>query len=152
VTAPDLDLAPALRAALIGEPTIADPLSEWQNEPAVFTRRPVPKDAADPMIIVNPPAAIGDDDGLTSDRPVVQLDIAIYGKKAAPGDASDQTRIVEALGFRVRDLFHRQKFAILPDGFSVIGITAAGPFPAPVDDEETVGRLVSLTIRLRRKP
>lgn len=146
-----LDLAPSIRAALIGDESIAADLSTWNNDPAVFTRRPVPADATDPMMIVNPPAAIGDMDALTSERPIVMLDVAIYGKKGPPGDGSDQTRIVERLGFRTRALFHRQKFSILPEGFSVIDITAAGPIPAPVDDEETVGRLVSLTIRLRRE-
>lgn len=146
----DLDLAGPLRTALIEAGAIAADLSKWEGEPSVFTRRPVPPDALDPMIIVNPPAAISDDDGLTSERPIVLVDIAIYGKKAPPKDTSDQTRIVERLSLRVRALFHRQKFSVRPEGFSVIGITAAGPINAPVDDEETVGRLVSLTIRLRR--
>lgn len=149
--ADDLNLGPPIRTALIGAEPIASDLSEWQGEPAVFTRRPVPPNAADPMIIVNPDSAVTDEDGLTSERPVVVRDIAIYGKKGPPGDPSDQTRIVERLGFRVRRLFHRQKFALVVPGYSVIDIVAAGPIPAPVDDEATVGRIVSLTVRLVRR-
>lgn len=147
-----LDLGPPIRAALIAAATVGDRLAQYQGEPAVFTRRPVPADAQDPMVIVNPDTAITDEDGLTSERPVVLRDIAIYGRKGAPGDPSDQTRLVESLGYSVRALFHRQKFSVQPEGYSVIGITAAGPFVAPVDDDVTVGRLVSLTIRLRRNP
>jgi hypothetical protein len=143
-------MGPPIRAALIGEASIADQLSKWKDAPAVFTRRPVPDEATYPLAIVNPDAAISDDDALNSERPIVVRDIVFYGRKAPAGDPLDQTRIVEALGFRARALFHRQKFSVRPAGFSVIGIVAAGPFPAPVDDEGTVGRLVSLTIRLRR--
>jgi hypothetical protein len=141
----------AIRTALIGDELIADALSKWQGEPAVFTRRPAPADAKDPMIIVNPDAAIGDEDALSSPRPVVMRDVAVYGKKAAPGDTSDQTRKVERIAYRMRELFHRQKFSLVLDGYSVIGIVVAGPVPAPVDDDVTVGRLISLTIRLARR-
>lgn len=145
-----LDLAPALRDALIDATDISSQLSEWRGEPAVFTRRPVPADAVFPFCIVNPDSFITDQDGLTSPRPVVGRDIAFYGRKGPPGDASDQTRIVEAMAYLARDLFHREKFSVQPTGFSVIDVVATGPVPAPVDDEATIGRLVSLTIRLRR--
>lgn len=147
----DLDLGEPLRAALLAAEHIVADLGRWNDEPAIFTRRPVPEDASDPMIIINPPAAITDDDALNSERPIVLIDLATYGRKAAPGTAGDQTRLVERLAYRQRALFHRQKFSVRPEGFSVIGIVATGPIAAPVDDEETVGRLVSLTIRLRRE-
>jgi hypothetical protein len=154
-----LDLGPALRAAIIAQTypplqpvatQVVEELSEWNGEPSVFTRRPVPADAADPMILINAPAAIGDEDGLTSSRPVPIIDLAIYGRKAEPGSPEDQTRAVERAAFALRELFHRQKFSVQPAGYSVTEIVAAGPFPAPVDDEVTVGRIVTLTIRLRR--
>lgn len=147
----DLDMGPPLRTALRADDGISSKLGQWNGEPAIFTRRPVPDNATDPMIIVNPDAALGNADTLNGDRPIVVRDIAIYGTKAAPGDPADQTRVVEWLGFAVRTLFNRKKFSVRPEGYSVIDVIAAGPIPAPVDDEVTVGRLVSLTIRLSRE-
>jgi hypothetical protein len=80
----------------------------------------------------------------------VNLDLAVYGRKGKPGTAQDQTRVVERLGFRLRTHFHRQKFSVQPEGFSVIDVRAGGPVPAPTDDDQTIGRLVSLIVRLRR--
>lgn len=147
-----LDLGPSIRAALIADTTIAALLPEWLGAPAVFAFRPVPEAAPDRIILVNPPASIQDRDGLRSDRPIVTIDVAIYGAIAAAGDPADDTPIVEQLGYLVRQLFHRQKFSVQPEGYSVIEILAAGPSPAPVDDDKTVGRVVSLTISLRRNP
>lgn len=156
---PDLDLAPPLRSAIIAQQypplqpvaaRVVAELSEFNGEPSVFTRRPVPSGADDPMVLINPPAAIGDEDGLRSERPVPIIDIAVYGRKAEPGSADDQTRAVERAAFAIRELFHRQKFSVQPVGYSVTEIVAAGPFPAPVDDEVTIGRIVTLTIRLKR--
>lgn len=146
----DLDLGPPLRDSLMGNPDIALELEEWKGEPAIFTRRPVPTDAPDLIIIINPPFAISDADGLTSDRPIVQLDLAVYGRKGEPGTEQDQSRLVERLGFRLRTHFHRQRFSVRPEGFSVIDVRAGGPVPAPTDDDQTIGRLVPLIVRLRR--
>lgn len=154
-----LDMGPALRQALLDQQdpalqaaaaAIIAQLDTYQGAPAVFAYRPVPQDAGHRIILINPDIAITDGDGLTSDRPVVQRDIAIYGRKGTPGDAADDSPIIEALGYQVRDLFHRQKFAVQPSGYSVIEIIATGPVPAPVDDDGEIGRLVGLTIRLRR--
>jgi hypothetical protein len=146
----DLDLGPALREALIGETTISANLSVWDGDPAVFTRRPVPDEAEYPMILLNDPSALSDADGLTSERPIWMGSVAIYGRKAAPGSAEDQTRLVQQLGLRVRRLLHRQKWALQVGGFHVIDIRASGPVPAPVDDDKTIGRIVSLIVRLGR--
>lgn len=146
----DLDLGPAIREALIGDTAIATELATWNNEPAVFTRRPVPDDAGFPQAIVNDAAAISDEDGLTSDRPVWMGDVVFYGRKAAPGSTEDQTREVQQTAIRARRLFHRQKWALQVGGFHVIDIRASGPVPAPVDDDKTIGRVVSLIVRLGR--
>ncbi len=140
-----LDLGPSLRTALIEATGIGDALDQWNGEPAVFTRRPVPADAPNRMIIVNPDSAIGDADGLTSPRPVVLRDIAVYGNQP------DDYRIVEAIGYAIRELFHRNKWAITPEGYDVINIIARGPIPGPTDDDSTVARIVGLTISLRRQ-
>jgi hypothetical protein len=150
IDADDLDLGVPIRKSLLANPDIAGELDQYESEPAVFTRRPVPPDAPDLIVIVNSPYAITDADGLTSDRPIVNLDLAVYGRKGKPGTAQDQTRVVERLGFRLRTHFHRQKFSVQPEGFSVIDVRAGGPVPAPTDDDQTIGRLVSLIVRLRR--
>lgn len=140
----------AIRTALIEGAGIGDQLSEFNGEPAIFTRRPIPGNAPVKHCIVNPPTAVGDNDGLNSPRPYVMIDIAFYGKKGQPGSSNDQTREVEAMAFASYVLFHRERFSVQPDGFSVTSIVATGPVVAPVDDQATVGRVVTLTIQLRR--
>lgn len=140
----DLDLGGPIRTAMIEHEPIISLLGQWKGEPAIHTRRPVPGDSPYPLILINPPSAIGDEDGLTSDRPFALVDVAAYGRQP------DQLREVEKLGFAMRRLFHRNKFALVMVGYSIIDIRAAGPMPAPVDDAKTVGRMVTLTIRLRR--
>lgn len=147
-----LDVGPAIRAALIGNAPIAALLPNWRGGPAVFAYRPVPADAPDRLIIINPDISITDQDGLTSDRPIVARDIAIYGNVGPAGDPADDTPIVEALGYMIRALFHRQRFSVQIDGYSVIQALASGPTVAPVDDDKEVGRMVGLTISLRRNP
>ena len=146
-----LDLLPELRDGCMDIADLVAELALWKGEPAVFTRRPIPDDATEIYALINPPTTIGDADGLNSDRPVLSHDIAVYGRKGAAGSDEDQTRAVERAGFAVRGHFHRNRFSFQPTGFRVISVTARGPFPAPTDDEQTVGRLVSLTIRLRRQ-
>ena len=155
-----LDLGPPLRATLIGEnddafvntAAIRALMPEYLGAPAVFAYRPIPDDTPSLVIMINPDAAISDADGLTSDRPIVQRDIIVYGRKGTPGDPSDDSPKVEQLGFLIRELFHRKKFSVRPEGYSVIDVVATGPVVAPVDDDGEIGRLVSLTVRLRRKP
>jgi hypothetical protein len=140
-------LTVALRESVID--AIGAGLDLWGGQPAVFTRVPVPKDAPARIAIVMPEAAVSDSDGLTSPRPIVQRDVAVYGRKGEPGSAEDQTRAVEADGYALRDHFHRKKFSVRPVGFSVIDVQARGPIVAPADDDETIGRIVSLVVRLR---
>lgn len=143
-------LFPAIRDALMSVPAITAELSEWRGEPAIFTRRPIPEDGGDRIALINPPSAVSDMDGLTSDRPVVTTSIAFYGRKGTPGSDSDDTRAIDRAAGAARLHFHRQKFSMQPEGYSVITVIAGGPVNAPVDDETTVGRLLRLTIELRR--
>lgn len=138
-----LDLAPALRAAILGDASIISLLSDWNGSPAVHTRRPVPSDSTYPMIVINPDSGIGDEDGINSPRPVVLRDVNAYGLK--PNDY----RSVEAIGYALRALFHRQKGALVIDGYRVINILAAGPFAVGPDDEQIVARAVSLTVSVQ---
>lgn len=143
-----LDMLSALRDSVIT--AAGGELEAWNGEPAVFTRRPVPDDAPDLLALINPPAAISEADGLTSLRPIPTHDIAIYGRKGAPGSPEDQTRAVERIAGLLQLHFHRNRFSVQPDGFSVIGVEVRGPMPAPVDDDATVGQIISVTVRLRR--
>lgn len=154
-----IDLGPALRAAILDQqnPTlqpiaqaIVAELPPYLGEPAVFAYRPIPADSPRRVIVINEDAAISDADGLTSDRPIIQRDVIAYGVRGAPGDTSDDSAAIEAMGYQLRALFHRQKFSVRLHGYSVIQITATGPVPAPVDDDGEVARVVSLTISLRR--
>lgn len=146
-----LDLLSPLRDAVLAVPAVVAELAQWKGEPCVFTRRPVPSDAADPMVVINPPASIAEQGGLTSDNPVVTHDVIIYGAKSAPGSSSDQTRAVERAIFALRDALHRQRFSVQVPGFHVIDVRVAGPMAAPVDDDGTVARMVTVTVRLNRR-
>lgn len=141
-----LDIAPAIRAALINESTISGLLTEWQNDPAIFTRRPVPEDAAPPYISISEDISITDEDYLNSKHPIVVRDII------AIGHDPDDYRAVEQLGYSIRDLFHRQRFSITLDGFTVLDIRANGPRAVTPGDDEFVARLVSVTFLLRANP
>lgn len=145
-----MDLLPALRTGVLECAGAVAELAQWSGEPAVFTRRPVPDDAPMPLSIVNPPATLTDADGLTSERPIATHDIAFYGRKGAPGEEEDQTRAVERAAFAARAHFHRNRFSVQPEGYSVIDVRVTGPIVAPVDDDQTVGRLITVTVRLRR--
>lgn len=140
-----LDLAPAIRTALLAEPTIAGLLSEFQGEASIFTRRPVPKDAAVPFISITEDISVTDADGLNSDRPVVIRDIIVYGNQ------KDDYRTVEQIAYSIRELFHRKKDSLISTDYFIIDIRANGPRSAPTSDDEIIGRVVSITIQLRNK-
>lgn len=138
-----LNVAGPLRTALIDSDPIATRLEQYEGEPAVFTRRPVPDGATYPLIVVSPDIAISDEDGLKSRRPVVLRDLVAYGEQP------DQYRVVEELGYLIRALFHRQKFSVIVPGYRVVDIVARGPQIAPTDDERHLARIVALRIRLQ---
>lgn len=141
-----LDLSPALRAALLGEPTIAGLLTTYLDDSAVFTRTPPPDEALYPFIVVSEDIAIINEDGLRSDRPIVMRDLRVYGHQP------DDYRVVEQLGYSIRDLFHRKKESLVLADYVILDITAMGPSAAPTSDDGVVGRVVTLTIRLRKIP
>lgn len=138
-----LDFAPSIRTALLNDATISGLLSDWNGEAAIFTRRPPPTDAVAPFIIVSPDIAINDEDGLTSDRPVIVRDITVYG------DQPDQYRTIEQIGYAIRALFHHDRTSLTHDDYRIVNVVATGPNPAPVDDENTIARMVQLTIQAR---
>lgn len=142
MTAPALEVLVPLRAAIIANAAITAKLGKYQGAPSVHTRRPVPVDAGYPMVTVGPIIARSDEDGINTFRPVIVIDVNTYGEAAA------HYRDVEAAADMIYAMFHRQRLAISVTGYSVMQITAAGPSPAPADDDQHVGRRVTLTIRL----
>ena len=143
------NLLPAIRASLIGTAAITGELAAYAGSYPVFTRRPVPDDAPYPLIVVNPQIQVGQADGMADQKPVLVHDIAVYGLNGVAG-TTDNYRAVEHIAFLVHQLFHRKPASVSASGWGVVDVTALGPFPAPVDDEQTVGRRVEITARLAR--
>lgn len=137
-----LDLGPPLRNALAAASEITALLGTYSGSFSIHTRVPVPENASYPMLVISSDILLTDEDGLISRRPVVTRDIAVYGLQ------SSDYRAVERIGYFVRELFHRKRASIDPFGYRVLDIVASGPQVAPASDEEFVGRVVTLTIRL----
>jgi hypothetical protein len=142
-----MNLAEPIRTALVGSATITSNLPAYLGSYTVFTRQPVPADADFPMILVSSGFQGSEEDGLRDERPLLVRDVLVYGQN----DTAANYRVVEDIAFAVRALFHRARTAIVVSGWSVVDIVAQGPSPAPVDDEQTVGRRVELTVRLARQ-
>lgn len=137
-----MDLMGPLYVALADDTFITSRLGTFMS-PAIFTRMPIPDEQATyPMIVVQPPSLIGNEDGLVVRRPVLNIAVVVYGAQ------DDQYRTVEELGYYIRNKFHRQKRSITVNGFSIIDIVANGPIPGPTDDFRHVARAVTLTIRM----
>lgn len=138
------DLATPIYNALIGNAGIATVLAAYSGAPAVFTRRPVPKDAKFPLIVAAGDVTRTDQDFISTPIPVVIRDLSVFGQNDTPA----HYRAVEALALAARDLFHRNRAALIVPGWSVVDIVCNGPIVGPTDDDTTVHRLVTLTIRL----
>lgn len=141
------DLAAPLRTALIAEAGITTNLSAYKGSFPVFTRRPAPVDAPFPMILVSPDVAKTDRDGINDWQPIITRDVTVYGQNST----SAKYRTVEDIAFAIHDLFHGQRNAISVSDWHVIQIRARGPIPAPVDDDQTVARMVMLEIQLAQQ-
>jgi hypothetical protein len=142
------DISPAMRSAILGNTYITSRLSTWQGSPAVLTRLPVPEGVTFPCIVIPFNSVTSNQDALVNKRTVIIRDIMVYGNIAAAGTPEDQTRRVDEMAFELRRLFHRNKRALVNTSYHVIDIVANGPIPAPVDDNETTGRMVTLTVRI----
>lgn len=141
------DLSAPIRAAIIAASGITSLLPAYKGSYPVFTRRPAPADAPYPMIMVSPDAAGTDADGVSDYRPALERDVIVYGRNTTAAEY----RITESIAREVRALFHRARSSIAVAGWIVAGVVAAPPRPAPTDDEQTVGRVVALTVQLARQ-
>lgn len=140
--APVLNLKRALRDAIIGNAAIVALLGKQASKPSVFTRKPVPANALEPMITIEQ-ATRGDEDGINDFRPVVSIDLIVYGQQPV------MYRKVEEIAEMLYVFFHGCPRGTLDvTGYSVTRITCIGPSPAPTDDETEVARAVTLTARL----
>jgi hypothetical protein len=141
------DITKDVRAAILAEPEITNVLSQWQGEPAVFTRRPLPEDATYPLIVIPFDVAHGDFDGLKARREVITKDVFIFGRVAAPGTPEDHTRRVDGIARLLREVFHRQPRVLANPDYHVVSINVTGPIAAPTDTDSIVGRVVTLVVR-----
>lgn len=140
-----MNISGPLRTAITADTVIAPLLSIYRNQPAVFTRRPVPSEAVFPYIITAHNVALRDRDTLTSSQPVIVRDVMVYGEQNA------HFRDVETMGYRLYELFHRQRQNLTIPGFNVVEVTAFGPVPAPVADDQNTGLAVTLTVHLQKQ-
>jgi hypothetical protein len=138
------NLADPIYDALRLNSPVASVLSVYEAAPAIFTRRPVPAKAKYPMIVCAGDVTRVDQDLLVDEMPRIIRDISIFGQN----DTTAHYRAIESLGLMVRDLFHRKPASIIVPGWTVLDIIAQGPIVGPTDDDTTVHRLVTLTVRL----
>ena len=109
--------------------------------PAIFTDQEVPEDAQPPYVWSNGQITdIPDDTKLQPGREIVR-DVFCYTLR-------NQTDLIDQIGNRIRDLFHRHALAL--DGALAIVAEANGPVTAPTD-ETVVGRVVSVRIRYENR-
>lgn len=141
-----VDLSEPIRSALVGAASITSQLAAYKGSYPIFTRRPAPTDVTFPIIMVSPDIASTDRDGINYQAPVLERDIAVYGQNDTPA----HYRAVESIAYAVRALFHRRRLALTVPGWGVTNLLARGPIAAPTDDEQSVGRLVSLTVFLSK--
>jgi hypothetical protein len=141
------DLSAPLYAALSGNSDIVALLGQWQGSSSIFTNRPVPSDALYPMVLTAGDVTRSDQDLIADPVLEVVRDISIFGQNTSTGNVN-QTRVCDSIALKVRDLFHRQPKNLSVDGWSVLDIVATGPIVGPTDDDASVHRLVTLTIRL----
>lgn len=143
-----LDLLPNIRDGIMDASAVIAELAAYKEEPAVFTQRPVPSDATYPVCVISPAVNVGDADALSRQRPVVTHQIAFYGNKGAAGTSQNHTRAIDRAAFAARQHFHRNRFSVQLSGYYVIDVQVQGPVPAPVDDENKVGRVITVQVRL----
>lgn len=142
-----IDLAPAIRAAILADPLALD-IASFAGSKAVFTRRPAPNGAEHPMVFISPqiPGAILDYVSGDLRREVV-YDILVYGQN----DDATKYRLVEKIGFAIARKFARpsKKIITMPTGFSLLGVRGTNSMVAPSDNNDTIGRMVSVTFLIQ---
>ncbi len=140
------DLSAPIRTAIIGDATVTAELAAYKGSFPVFTRNPIPEDAKLPIVIVSSGMGMNNEDGVNDERPVLVRDVMVYGHN----DTAEHYRQVDTIAFAIKDIFHRAWRSITVVGWKVVQIIATEPSPAPVDDDNTVGRRIELTVTLAK--
>jgi hypothetical protein len=142
-----LDISIPIRDKVIE--TVGSSLPVYNGGVPVFTRRPVPVGAPFPMVVISSDITVTEEDGIDDMRSIITRDVITYGRNDTP----ESYRLVEEIAYALREAFHRnrQSLDLILQEWSVTDVRVTGPRPAPTDDEQTVGRLVGLTVRLAKK-
>ena len=137
-----INLAVSIRSFLLTDSALTSLLPNFKGSPAIFTRRPLPDDAPPFVCIVSPLISGFDSDYLRRFQRELTYDVSFYGPNATAADY----RKVEDASFICVQKMHRlntRNFS-MPQGWQLVRAKAYGPIAAAVDDDKTVGRLVSV--------
>lgn len=137
-------LSQAFYNRLSGDGTLAALLSAYNGAPAVFTNDPAPPDATLPYVVTAGEFAVAPFDTKTLLGRTVFRDIRCYAQELGSAEQ------IEDIAERVRALFHR--YALPVSGFTTVLCDVSGPTPAPDDDEQVTGRIVSVRLILQEEP
>lgn len=134
-----VDITQAFFDAMAADSGLVALLSTFQGQPAIFTGRTVPPDADRPYIHTH---------GEVSQVPDETKDIAgrdIMRDVWVVADDEGSAGEIEAIGERVRAVFHRKDIGI---GATQWMTMAMGPMAAPTDDKSQLqARIVSVRAR-----
>lgn len=133
-------LSRALFDVMAADTALTSLLGTYGAGPSILTQRPVPTQAKRPLVLAATVAADVEQDFVNAHGREVTRDVGVYGAAPNHFDA------VVAAAERVRALFHRRSLTL--PGYYSLPIVASGPIDAPADPQE-IGRIVTLTIRLR---
>lgn len=120
--------------------TLTALLSTYRTLPAVFTGE-VPDDAALPYVLID---AVNDDPGPLDIKNNVGRQIVRDVKAFTNRNGSVAT--VESIAEEIRNTFHRKASSISITGFTTVIAQVSGP--APLDDDQAFGRVVTVTLVL----
>jgi hypothetical protein len=129
----------AFYTRLVGDATIQGLVGTYGGSYCIFTTHPVPEDAPYPLILTA--GHVADDAWDTKETPGRELLRDIHAYTAVTGSATT----VEAMGERIRALFHRQLLTVA--GFSSVLTLASGPIQH--DGEDFYGRVVTVRLVLQ---
>lgn len=129
-------LTRAIYGIMVADGTLTALLATYGGEPAIFTTDPAPPDATRPYIVTVGAVALLPADTKTTLGIDARRDIRCYA------DADGSAGTVEAIAWRVRELFHRQ--AVAMDDYSVWWCDVTSVVNA--DEPGVYGRVV--TVRL----
>lgn len=128
-----------------GDGTLTALLGTYSSAPSIFTKRPLPPGFD---IETNGPYLLSSGDVTHSPGPAdvkntkgreIVRDILCFSK------LDDSPTVIEAIAEQVRSLFQRTVFSIT--GFSIIVAEASGP--TDIDEDDALGRLVSVRLVLK---